>query len=322
MPASRRAWLAGCLSLAALAGPVRAQSAGLRVLVASPPGGLPDQMARQLGPGWVGRGTLTVENRPGASGLIAVGALQLAPSDGGTLLLGHAGLVTMNPFLFARLPYDPGADLLPVAPVAEAAFGLAVGPAVPAGVRQVDDLLAWARANEGHATIGSPGTGTLPHVLAELLARAGKVVLRHVPYAGGPPAVNDLVGGRLTALVLPEGLLRPLHLSGRLRLLATSRATRHPQLPHVPSFVEAGFAGLDRQEWWGLFAPRGMDPAVRASWSMAVRGADATAGDTVAALDTLGLRTLDGSSAEMARRVEVERAQWRELLPGLGIRMG
>lgn len=303
----------------------RAQSplpAALRILVAAPPGGLPDQIARLLGPGWAGRGPLAVDNRPGAAGLLAVNALLLGAGDGGTLLLGHAGLVTMNPFLYTRLAYDAATDLVPVAPVAETAFGVAVGPEVPSAVTRLAELQRWADTHPAKASFGSPGIGTLPHVLGEWLARRDRVRWQHVPYAGGPPALNDVVNGRIAAVVLPEGLLRPLHQAGRLRLLATSRPARHPALPGVPTLAEEGHASPPWLDWWGLFAPRATSEAQRDGWAAAVRQAAAASADTHGPqLEALGLRPLAGSPAEMARRLADERQQWRDLLPGLGIRL-
>ena len=119
-------------------------------------------------------------------------------------------------------------------------LGLAVGPAVPAEITTLADFIAWIRKHPGDANIGSPGTGTLPHLLEAMLFREEAVAWQHVAYSGGPPAVTALLGGQIAALALPEGLLRQHHASRRVRVLATSGPARSAYLPDVPSFVERG----------------------------------------------------------------------------------
>lgn len=305
-------------------GPIaRSQQPGRdwRVIVAAPPGGTPDIVARRFGSEQSSDMNMRVDNRPGAGGLIAVSALMQSPADGSHSLLGHSGLVTMFGQLHTRLPYNPETDLVPVAPAAETAFGIAVGPAVPAEVTTLAEYARWARADPTRASYGTPGMGTLPHILGALFAVEGAFTAQHIAYAGGPPAIADLVGGRLSAVVLPDGLLRPLHEAGRLRILATSGAARQPRLPRVPSVVEQGFASLVMSEWWCLFVPQ-QTPAERIEALSAAMSAAARSPALVAALDTLGLKVLSGTPAETAARLASERTRWRELLPATGIRLG
>lgn len=293
----------------------------LRIIVAAPPGGTPDILARGLGAELTASTGARVDNRPGAGGLIAVNALMQSPADGHASLLGHSGLSTMYGSLYTRLPYDPERDLVPVAPVAETAFGIAIGPAVPAGVATLPDYVRWARADPARATYGTPGMGTLPHILGTLLASEGAFESRHIAYIGGPPAIADLVGGRLSSVVLPDGLLRQLHEAGRLRILAISSATRHPRLPSVPTVLEEGFASLVMSEWWALFVPR-QTPEERID-AVAAAVAGATRSPALRAmLEPMGLTVLSGTSAETAARLARERARWRDVLPRTGIRLG
>ena len=132
-------------------------------------------------------------------------------------------------------------------------LGLAVGAAVPAAVADVRDLALWLRSHPALANVGSPGTGTLPHLLAAMLLRAADTPWQHIPYSGGPPALAALLGGQIAALVLPEGLLSPHRASGRLRVLATSGAQRTALLPDVATLVEQGHADLVVREWFGFF---------------------------------------------------------------------
>lgn len=304
-------------------GAARAQVAarGLRILCASPPGGTPDVIARHYAARLGGLpGGAMVENRHGAAGLIAVAALLQSAPDGSTALLGHSGLVTMYPYLYRRLAYDPALDLVPVAAAAETAFAVAVGPAVPAEVRELADYIRWAQADPSRATYGTPGNGTLTHLLGAMLARDAGFEAQHVAYVGGPQAITDLIGGRLSSVVLPEGLLRPLHLAGKLRVLATSGPTRGSVLPTVPTLVDSGYKSLVLREWFGFYVPRGTPAAAVDTVAMAVRAA-ATAPELVAALQASGMQALAGTTTQMQERILRERAFWREAIPPLGIRM-
>ena len=185
-----------------------------------------------------------VDNRPGAAGQISVGALKVAVADGSTLLLAQGAIATVYPHLYAKLAYDPAVDLQPVSLASEMLLGLAVGPAVPREVTTLAEFIAWIRKHPDRANIGSPGIGTLPHLLEAMLFRKEGIAWQHVAYSGGPPAVTDLLGGQIAALALPEGLLRQHHATGRVRVLATSGSARSAYLPEVPSFAEQGHPDL------------------------------------------------------------------------------
>lgn len=145
-------------------------------------------------------------------------------------------------------------DLSPVSLASEMLLGLAIGPAVPANVTTLAGFITWLREHPERANIGSPGTGTLPHLLEAMLFRKAGVAWEHVAYSGGPPAVTDLLGGQIAALALPEGLLRQHHASGRVRVIATPGPARSAYLPEVASFVEQGYADFVIQEWFAFFA--------------------------------------------------------------------
>jgi len=195
-----------------------------------------------------------------------------------------------------------------------------VGPAVPAEVRSLGDYVRWARADPARATYGTPGKGTMAHLLGSLLAREAGFEAQHVAYGGGPPAVADLIGGRLSSVVLPEGLLRPLHQAGRLRVLATSGALRGNVLPKVPTLAESGYKALVLREWWGFYMPRGTPADAVEALARAVRAAAASP-ELAATLEVSGMQTLPGTTAQMGERIASERAFWREALPATGIRM-
>jgi tripartite-type tricarboxylate transporter receptor subunit TctC len=232
-------------------------TAQMRILCSGPAGSIPDVVARriaeQLGSTYP-QGAI-VENKAGAAGQIAIGALKAAANDGSTLLLAQGAVATVYPYLYAKLAYDPIADLQPVSLAGEMTLALAVGPAVPESVKTTRDFIAWMRANPKLANLGSPGTGTLPHLLEAMLFRSAQVDWQHVVYAGGPPAMVDLLSGQIAGLVLPEGLFRQHKATGKLRVLATSGEKRSSYFPDVPSFAEEGFRDLVVREWFAFFAP-------------------------------------------------------------------
>jgi tripartite-type tricarboxylate transporter receptor subunit TctC len=295
-----------------------ARTDALHILCSGPAGSIPDLVARAIGEQLPGQRAI-VDNRPGAAGQISVGALKAAAADGSTLLLAQGAIATVYPSLYARLAYDPALDLKPVSLASEMSLGLAVGPAVPADVATVADFIAWLRAHPAAANIGSPGTGTLPHLLAAMLFGAAGVAWQHVAYAGGPPAVNDLLGGQIAALVLPEGLLRQHHATRRLRVLATSGPSRSASLPDVPSFAEQGHPKLVVKEWFAFFAPGAASQAVVDEMSSALQLATAHP-QVAAAFAQAGMTPVASTAASLAARIALEQAYWPPVLRAYGIR--
>ena len=306
------------LGLAALAQNPAEQTV---VLCSGPAGSVPDLVARRVAEQLAGRHgqRAIVENRPGAAGQIAVKALQMAPADGSTLLLAQGAVATINPYLYARLPYDPVADLRPVSLAGEMTLALAVGPAVPDNVASVAGLLDWLRRNPRAANVGSPGTGTLPHLLEALLFHAAGVPWQHVAYAGGPPALVDLMGGQIAVLVLPEGLLRPHRAAGKLRVLATSGARRTAYLPDVGTLAEQGFPELVVREWFAFFMSARVPPAALEHAAQAVRAAIAQPA-LAAAFSESGMVAQSSTPAALAERIAAEQRMWEPLIRSAGIR--
>lgn len=310
-PRSRRHFLRNASALAAVTfapGAAWAQSAtaALRILCTGPAGSIPDTVARryaeQLGTRYPG------------------GALKQAAPDGATVLLAQGAIATVYPYLYAKLGYDPAADLKPVSVAAVATLALAVGAAVPASVRSLGDFIDWSRANPTLSNFGSPGPGTLPHVLSAMLFRQTKVEAQHVAYAGGPPAMVDLMGGRIASLVLPEGLLRPHHAAGKLRVLATSGSARSDFMPDVPTFVEQGHPNLAIREWFAFFMPGSSTATVVESASQAVRAA-AENKALGSALAEMGMLASSGTPAAISERIATEQRYWREAINSTGIRV-
>lgn len=322
-PASRRRRVlhAGAAAIATLAAPwllPRAEAARgdtIRLLCSGPAGSIPDLIARSIGeqlPGVIGQRAV-VDNRPGAGGQLAVGALKAAPADGSTLLLAQGAVATVYPYLHARLGYDPAVDLQPVSLASEMTLALAIGPAVRGDVTTLAEFLGWLRRHPGDANIGSPGIGTLPHLLSAMLFGDEKVAWQHVAYAGGPPAVTDLLGGRIAALVLPEGLLRQHRAGRRVRVLATAGTDRSTYLPEVPSFVEQGRADLVVPEWFAVFAPGRAPKEAVAAAAAALQQAIAHA-EVAAAFAQAGMTPASSTPAALSSRIAAEQRRWQFVL--------
>ena len=294
----------------------------LKILCPTPAGSIPDTVARkvaeQLGASYP-KGVL-VDNRPGATGLVAFNALKAGPVDGSVVLLAPGTFATVNPYLFAKQPYDPAVDVQPVTVAAEATLGLAVGPTVPDSVASVRDLLEWMRANPKLANVGSPGAGTLLHLLEVMLFKQAGVPWQHVAYPGGPQALVDLLGGQIAALVLPEGILRQHKATGKLRVLATSSAQRSAYMPDVPTFVEQGHRNLVVREWFAFFLPGKASTAVIEATSQALRQGIARP-DLATALAVAGMIPAPSTPAAMAERIAQEQRFWAPVIASAGVRI-
>jgi tripartite-type tricarboxylate transporter receptor subunit TctC len=322
----RRMLHAGAMTIAALAAlslgrrAHAARDAGMRILCSGPAGSIPDLVARAIAeqlPATLGQHAV-LDNRPGAAGQLSVAALKNAPADGSTLLLAQGAIATVYPFLYAKLGYDVAVDLQPVSLASETALGLAVGPAVPADVATLADFITWMRRHPNAANVGSPGTGTLPHLLEAMLFHEAGVAWQHIAYSGGPPAVNDLLGGQIAALVLPEGLLRQHHATRRIRVLATSGPMRSDYLPEVPSFVEQGHPNLLVKEWFAFFAPGGTPNETIAGLSAALQQAIARPA-VLAAFAQAGMTPASSSPPSLVARIAAEQRYWQPVLRANGI---
>jgi tripartite-type tricarboxylate transporter receptor subunit TctC len=254
MKTSRRALLTVPL-LAALGGHAKAETWPVRPIkfvVPWPAGGVADTIARiaaeKLGER-LGR-KMIVENRPGASGNIGMAAVAAAPADGYTLVLTPTGNLTVNQTLYKDLPFDTGRDFLPLTILATVPNVLVVNRTVPANT--LAELVAYARANPGKLSFASPGLATGAHLAGELLKKEAGIDLLHVPYTGIAPALNDVVGERVSLMFLGISSALPHVRAGSLRALAVAALKRSPLLPEVPLVAESGFPGFDVTSWYGI----------------------------------------------------------------------
>ena len=236
----------------------------MHILVPFAPGGAVDIVARTLGDELSSRWghAVVVENRPGAGGVVASEAAAKAAPDGYTLILvaiGHA----LIPHLHATPPYDPFNDFTPLSPIGSSPNMLLVRTDLP--LRSIADVLSAAREKPGQLSYGYAGNGTSPHLAGELLKYMTKVEITPVPYKGGAPVLNDLLGGHIPMSFnnIPESIGQVQ--AGKLRPIAVTTAARSPVLPDVPTIAETGLPGYDTGVWWGFLAPPACPPTSRPS---------------------------------------------------------
>lgn len=264
--------LAG-LGVLATAGPALAQAqAGanqtgypdrpIRLIVPNPAGGGVDIIARLIGQQLAERlrQPIVVDNRPGAGGTIGLGSLAKSPADGYTLGMGVTATLAIAPALYRRLPYDAQKDFAPVVLIASVPLILAVHPSLP--VKSVEALIGLARRRPGHIGYSSGGNGTPPHLAAELFKSMAKVDMLHVPYKGGPPAINGLLAGEVSLMFANTLPALPHIRSQRLRALAVTSERRSSAYPELPAIAESGLPGYSAVQWYGVVAPAGTPQAI------------------------------------------------------------
>jgi tripartite-type tricarboxylate transporter receptor subunit TctC len=308
------------LSLVAAAS-AKAQPTGrvVRTVVGFAAGGPQDIVARLYAEQLRGRYApqVIVENRTGAGGRLGVEAVKAAPPDGTTLLIGAASLLTIYPHLYGRaLRYDALTDLTPVTPVCVYPFALAVRSDHPA--RDLETFAVWSRSR-GETPFASPAAGSMPHFLGVQIGRSLGLSLTHVPYRGTAPAVQDLLGGQIPAVLVPVGGVSTYQRSGALRILGLSSEERLDALPGVPTFAEQGHGDLTAEEWLGALLPAGVPEALVEE----LRRSFVTASDAPEVRDGLArldYRPLTSSSAEFVRRLRAERDQWGPIVQASGFR--
>lgn len=232
----------------------------IRLIVNFPPGGAADVMARVIGqPLSEALGQpVVVENRAGANGIIGAEAVVNSPADGYTFLFSSGGVASVNPHLY-KMSFDPAKDLTPVAAAARILVFLVTHPKVPA--KNVQEFIAYAKANPGKLSYATPGNGSSPHIAAEMFNGMAGTDTLHVPYRGAALGMVDLLAGQLDFMFDPGIGLQHVR-EGKLNLLAVGSMQRSPLFPDVPTLDEVGLKGFDADSWFGIYAPAGVDPAI------------------------------------------------------------
>ena len=267
----RALWsLAFCVLLSAAASAQSFPSRPIRMIVPFPPAGITDLSARLVAEGLRAKFNqpVIIENKPGANGVIGLREMLKAEPDGYTLMAGTVGNLVIGYAMEANAPFDALRDVAPVAGTAEYATAMVVNNKTP--VNSVQEFIDYAKARRGKLTFGSTGTGALDYLAVELFMRATGTQMVHVPYRGGPAALNDLMGGSIDLLIEVFPVVMEQIRSGLIRGLAVSSPYRLPSLPNVPTFKEIGLPGVELTGWLGVYGPPRMPEDVRATLGAAI----------------------------------------------------
>lgn len=288
-----------------------------RILIGFPAGGPIDALARRLADRMRNQyaAAVVVENKPGAGGQIGILTLRDSPADGTSLLITPSSMLSIYPYTYPKLRYTLD-DVTPVSVAAQTDHGLAVGPGTPANVRTLADYLAWLKTDPAYASYGSPGAGSMPHMVGVLMGLFTKLDMRHIAYRGTVPGMQDLLGGQIPAFWGPIGDYLQHGKSGKLRVLAIAGGKRSSFLPQVPTLQELGYP-LKVNEWYGFFLPG------KASAEAVKRAAEALQAalnqpDVVEFGKQYGLEIQSSTTAELARMLRADADQWRGLIKQTG----
>ena len=293
----------------------------MKIIVPFPPGGLADNlvrgMAQELTSAW-GEPVL-VENKPGANTIIAAQATARAPADGYTLLMANDPTVSMNQYLYSKLPYDPVADLVPVINVAETLEVLVVGPAFKG--KTLSDLLAEAKAKPGTVTYGTYGPGSKAHIDAESFAKNAGVKLLHVPYKGVADVVPALLSGQVQMAFTGVPPVAQIVKSGKLRAIAIAAPKRSSMLPEVPTFAEVGLPNFHSSAWFGLVAPTGTPRARIETIAQTISRIIVKPEFQQKYITGVGLELLNQDPDQFAEHLKKDRAMYGAYIRELGIKL-
>jgi tripartite-type tricarboxylate transporter receptor subunit TctC len=314
----RRHWLAQAAALGAGALPFAGLAQGnwpnkpLRLVVPFAPGGSSEIVARAVAGEMaktVGQNVF-VDNKPGAAGNIAMQEVANSTDDH-TLILGHIGTLAVNPYIFAKLPYDAAKDFVPVTLVSKVPSLYVVHPDLP--VKNLKEFVAYTKSKPGQLNYGSAGNGSAGHLAFEYLKMATDTFIVHVPYRGTGPMLTDLLSGRLQAASVGAPALLQFIKAGKLRCIATGTTTRLPQLPDVPTVAEQGYKGFEMTQWYGLLAPARWPKAniakLEAEAIKATRGTvvrEKLAADTALAIGN--------TAGEFDAFIKAEQARWKPVI--------
>lgn len=290
----------------------------IRIVVPYPPSGSTDILGRffaqrlsvRLGQ------TVLVENRGGASGTIGSDSVAKAVPDGYTLLFTSGGPLAVAPSLLRSIPYDAASDFEPVTLVAQAASLLVVPAASP--IVDVAGLIAAARAQPGRLSVGSPGTGTSVHLIGEMFRLQADIQVEAITYRGGAPALQDLLGGRLSYMFENLPQLLPAVRAGLLRPLAVTSLRRAQAAPDVPTLDESGLRGFEGSTWFGVLGPKGLPSAIRDRLAEEFAGITAEP-ETKRLLAEQGTEPDVRTARDFGAFMDTDRARWREIISRAGI---
>jgi tripartite-type tricarboxylate transporter receptor subunit TctC len=293
----------------------------ITIVVPAAPGGVTDLLGRALAKRFTlawGRDAI-VENKPGANNQIAAELVAKAAPDGYTLLIGPEATFVVNPFLYAKLPYEPIKGFTPVSGLVSIHHALIVNPALP--VESVADLLALARQKPGALNYGTFGIGSTGHLnMAMLEAQAG-IRLVPVHYKGATPALTDVMAGHIQLMFISVGSAVPQAKAGKVRIVAIGAPQRLAGLPDIPTVAESGVPGFEAVSWFALYGPAGMPPAVVDKINGEVRKLFADAEFDKTFMAPQYFESIAGSPAELSTRLTADSAKWEKLIRDANIKI-
>jgi tripartite-type tricarboxylate transporter receptor subunit TctC len=260
--------------------------------------------------------SFVVENKGGASGILGSQQVARAEPDGHTLLVTLSGFLVTSPALFNSLPWDPVKDFAPVSMLWTSPHVLVVNKDSP--ITSLSELIAYGRANPGKLTYGSPGITSETHLGSEMFGQMANIKLTPVPYRGTGPAFNDLLSGQLGFFLnTMQQLMGPVQ-AGTVKGLALANATRHPQLPHIPTAAEAGLPGLEVDSWYGVYAPAGTPRDIVERLAAEIKKI-CERPDFRERVDKSGVTMSYRAPDDFAKYTAAQVARWNETIPKLGI---
>jgi len=292
-------------------------SGPVKLLVGFAAGGTGDLIARSVADKLSGSlgVPVIVENKPGAGGRIAAEVLKNAPADGNTVLITPLAPIVIAPLTFRKLNYNPETDFVPVAQLVTFPLTIATGASSP--YKTLSEFVTWLKANPTKAAFGTSAAGSQLHFLGLMFAQAVKVDMTHVPYQGSAPLATDLIGGQIPAGI--DQFSIELYKAGKIRLLASSGATRSPLMPDVPTFKEQGFPGVEGEAWFGAYMHAKTQAPIVQRLSEALASA-VQQPDAKHKLNDAGLVATGLKAPEFTALVAADRARWKPVIEASGFR--
>lgn len=308
--------LLACATLASALGAAAQDKPSLKILVGFAPGGSADVLARLLATAMQNDfSSVIVENRVGAGGRVALTQVKNAKPDGQTVILLPSGPMVMFPHVYKKLDYDAVKDFTPISQLARFQFGLVSGPA--SNVKTLAEMIAKTKADPASGSYGTAGAGTVPHFLGVLLEQSTGVKLNHIPFQGGAPANNALLGGHIGYKFDVVSETAELHRSGKVRVIAVTGPQRDPQVPEVPTLKEQGI-DMEATAWFAMYGPAGLKPEVLARLEQSVMRAvqqPAVRGKLIA----LGYEPIGSTSQQLAAAQRADLARWEKPIKAAGV---
>jgi len=292
----------------------------VKIIVSTSAGGITDLAARILGAHFTAKSgqPVVIDNRPGASGNIAMDAVAKAPPDGATLGVANTGNIVINPYLMRHMPYDPLNDLVPIGAIGTVPLFLVMNGNVP--VKTLAEFIAYAKAEPDKISYASAGIGTTPDLAAHEFGRRAGLKLVFVPFRGTAPAVGAVLGGDVQVTFVSMGPHIEFVRQGKLRILGAATPRRVSYLPDVPTFAEQGFPGFETSTWFALFAPHGTPKDIVEQLNRYVRDL-ADDADARKRLEANFVDPAPMTAPEFAALVKIDAAKWERIVREAGVRV-